>query len=109
MSTVKEEVERLLKKMPDTCAFEDVQYHLQVIEKIRRGIKRAETEGAVSQDEVEKQFIKWTKEQIGHRKRYKIQGSTFSGKRLSPCCFERVYRRFRSEEMHPRRSGYGSP
>ena len=38
------------------------QYHLYVIEKIQRGIKRAETEGAVSQDEVEKKFIKWTKE-----------------------------------------------
>jgi len=62
MSTGKEEVEKLLKKMPDDCSIEDIQYHLYVIEKIQRGINRAETEGVISQDEVEKRFSKWTKE-----------------------------------------------
>ena len=62
MSTVKQEVEKLLKKLPDDCTLEDIQYHLYVIEKIHRGIERADTEGTVSQDEVEKQFTKWTKE-----------------------------------------------
>ena len=60
MSTVKEEVQSLLKKLPDDCTYEDIQYHLYVIEKVRRGIQRAETEGTVSQAEVEKRFSRWT-------------------------------------------------
>jgi hypothetical protein len=45
-----------LSKLPDDCTYEDIQYHLYVIEKIHRGIRRAETEGMVAQDEVEKRF-----------------------------------------------------
>ena len=60
MSTAKEEVKALLDKLPDDCSLEDVQYHLYVVEKIHRGIDRAEKEGALSQDEVERKFNKWT-------------------------------------------------
>jgi len=60
MSTAKEEVKALLDKLPDDCSLEDVQYHLYVVEKIHRGIERAETEGVLSQDEVERKLNKWT-------------------------------------------------
>jgi hypothetical protein len=60
MSTVKEEVKALLEKLPDDCSLEDVQYHLYVVEKIHRGMERAEKEGVLSQDEVERKFDKWT-------------------------------------------------
>ncbi len=60
MSTVKEEVKALLDKLPDDCSLEDVQYHLYVVEKIHRGIERAEQEGVLSQDEVERKLDKWT-------------------------------------------------
>jgi hypothetical protein len=60
MKTAKEEVRSLLDKLPDNCTFEDIQYHLYVVEKIQRGIERAEEEGALSQDEVERKFGKWT-------------------------------------------------
>ena len=60
MSTAKEDVRGLLDKLPDDCSLEDVQYHLYVVEKIHRGIERAETEGVLSQDEVERKFNKWT-------------------------------------------------
>lgn len=60
MSTAKEEVKELLDKLPDDCSLEDVQFHLYVVEKIHRGIDRAEKEGALSQDEVERKFSKWT-------------------------------------------------
>jgi ribosomal protein S20 len=60
MNNVKEEVQTLLKKLPDNCTFEDVQYHLYVIEKIQRGIERAEKEGTASQEEVERRLSKWT-------------------------------------------------
>lgn len=59
MRTAKDEVEALLKKLPDDCSIEDIQYHLYVIEKIHRGIERAEGEGAVTQEEAEKKLSKW--------------------------------------------------
>lgn len=60
MSTAKEDVKALLDKLPDDCSLEDIQYHLYVVEKIRRGIERAETETVLSQDNVERNFSKWT-------------------------------------------------
>ena len=60
MNTTKDEIQSLLQKLPDDCTFEDVQYHLYVIEKIRKGIDRAESEGAASQEEVERRLAKWT-------------------------------------------------
>ena len=56
MNTAKEEVVSLIDKLPDGCTFEDIQYHLYVIEKLQRGIDRAEKEGTMSQEEVEKRF-----------------------------------------------------
>jgi hypothetical protein len=60
MGNAKEDVKALLDKLPDDCSIEDIQYHLYVVEKINRGIERAEKEGSVSQEEVEKKFDKWT-------------------------------------------------
>ncbi len=60
MSTAKDEVKALLDKLPDDCSLEDVQYHLYVVEKIHRGVERAEKEGVLSQDEVERKLDKWT-------------------------------------------------
>ena len=60
MSTAKEEVRVLLDKLPDDCSLEDVQYHLYVVEKIHRGIERADKEGMLSQDEAERKLNKWT-------------------------------------------------
>jgi ribosomal protein S20 len=59
MSTAKTEVRELLKKLPDDCTLEDVQYHLYVLEKIRRGIQRAKSEGAVPHEKVEKRLSRW--------------------------------------------------
>ncbi|WP_260295795.1 hypothetical protein [Sedimenticola hydrogenitrophicus] len=59
MNTAKDEVKALLDKLPDDCSLEDVQYHLYVVEKIHRGIERAEKEGTISQDEAERKFSKW--------------------------------------------------
>ena len=59
MGTAKDEVHSLLAKLPDNCTLEDIQYHLYVVEKIQRGIKRAHTEGELTQQEVEKRLYKW--------------------------------------------------
>lgn len=60
MSTAKDEVRALLDKLPDDCSLKDVQYHLYVVEKIRRGIERAEKEGTLTQEEIEGKLRKWT-------------------------------------------------
>ena len=60
MSTAKDDIRSLLDKLPDDCTFEDVQYHLYVVEKIHRGIERAEKEGVLSQEDEERKFDKWT-------------------------------------------------
>ena len=59
MSTAKDEVKMLLDKLPDDCTLEDVQYHLYIVEKIQRGIDRAEKEGVLSQEEIERKFSMW--------------------------------------------------
>ncbi len=60
MNKAKDEVKAILDKLPDDCSLEDVQYHLYVVEKIHRGIARAEKEGTISQDEAERNLSKWT-------------------------------------------------
>ena len=59
MQTAKQEVSFLLERLPEGSSLEDVQYHLYVIEKIRRGLARAESEGALSQAQVEAHLDKW--------------------------------------------------
>ena len=59
MSSTKEKVQAVLEKLPDDCTLEDVQYHLYVLEKIQRGIDRADSEGAISQEQAEKRLNKW--------------------------------------------------
>ena len=62
MSTAKEEVEALLSKLPDDCSIEDIQYHLYVIDKVRKGLEAADSQGTISQEEVEQRLGKWLTE-----------------------------------------------
>ncbi len=62
MNTAKHDVERLLSKLPDDCSVEDIQYHLYVFEKVRRGIEDARLNGSMSQEEVEARLSKWLTE-----------------------------------------------
>ena len=62
MQVAKQQVASMLQTLPDDCSLEDIQYHLYVIEKIKNGVARAETEGAVSQNNAEKYLSKWVRE-----------------------------------------------
>jgi len=62
MSNVKQEVEQLLNKLPDDCSVEDIQYHLYVLDKVRRGLEHARLNGALSQQEVEIRLSQWLTE-----------------------------------------------
>lgn len=41
---------------------EDIQYHLYVLEKVRRGLERADTEGTLTQEEAEARLARWLTE-----------------------------------------------
>ena len=58
MSTAKEDVEHLLNKLPDNSSIEDIQYHLYVLDKVRRGLENAQVNGTLSQEEVEVRLSK---------------------------------------------------
>ncbi|MBI5015196.1 MAG: hypothetical protein HZB55_06855 [Deltaproteobacteria bacterium] len=62
MNTAKDEIQALLGRLPEDCSLEDVQYHLYVIEKVKRGIDRAESEGTLPQEDVERRLGRWTSE-----------------------------------------------
>lgn len=49
----------MLKSLPDDSSFEDIQYHLYVLEKVKRGLERAEQEGAVPHREAKKRLKQW--------------------------------------------------
>lgn len=62
MSTVKEDIQSLLERLPDDCTLEDVQYHLYILEKIHQGIQDVEAGRVKTQEEVEAKFAKWLAE-----------------------------------------------
>jgi hypothetical protein len=62
MNSAKQDVESLLHKLPDNSSVEDIQYHLYVLDKVRRGLEDARVKGALSQEEVESQLSKWLTE-----------------------------------------------
>jgi hypothetical protein len=62
MSSVKQDVESLLNRLPDNVSVEDIQYHLYVLDKVRRGLEDARVNGTLSQEEVETRFSKWLTE-----------------------------------------------
>ncbi len=59
MGNPKDEVHSLLAKLPEDASYEDIQYHLYVLEKVQRGLRRAETEAVVSHGEAKSRLGKW--------------------------------------------------
>jgi hypothetical protein len=59
VNTAKQDVQKLLQKLPEDCSVEDVQYHLYVLDKVRRGLEDARTNGVLSPEDVEDRLRKW--------------------------------------------------
>jgi hypothetical protein len=59
MSTPKSEVAAMLDTLPEDSSFEDIQYHLYVLEKVKRGLERADAEGTLSHDQARQRLGKW--------------------------------------------------
>ena len=59
MNTAKSEVASMLENLPDDASLEDIQYHLYVLEKVKRGVERAESEGTLTHSEARQRLEKW--------------------------------------------------
>ncbi len=49
----------MLESLPDDASLEDIQYHLYVLEKVKRGVERADREGVIEHREVKTRLGKW--------------------------------------------------
>ena len=59
MVAVKQEAQKMIQNLPDNCTYEDIQYHLYVIEKVKNGINRAENSEVSSQQDAKQRMAKW--------------------------------------------------
>jgi len=59
MVTVKQEAQDMIQNLPDNCTYEDIQYHLYVVEKIKNGISRAENDETLSHQDAKQRMAKW--------------------------------------------------
>ena len=56
----KDEVRALLDRLPDHVSLQDIRYHIEVIEKIQRGLESLDRDGGVPHDEAVRRFEdKW--------------------------------------------------
>jgi hypothetical protein len=62
MATAKEEILKMLEKLPDDASWEDVQYSIYVRERVERGQWEADQEKLIDQDEVEVRMKQWLDE-----------------------------------------------
>ncbi len=58
----REEVRRLLDRLPDDASYEDIQYHIYVQQKIDRGLEASERGDFISDEEIERRIAQWAGE-----------------------------------------------
>jgi predicted transcriptional regulator len=58
-ATAKQEVEQLLHDLPDDSTLEDIQYHLYVLEKIKRGRTDIAAGRHFTQEEAKQRLSRW--------------------------------------------------
>lgn len=59
MNSPKATVAEMLGTLPEDASFEDIQYHVYAIEKIRRGVERAEREEAIPHEDAKSRLQRW--------------------------------------------------
>ena len=59
MGQVRKAVLDLVKKLPDDCTLEDVQYELYVRQKVERSMQAAAEGRVTSHEQVKKRLSKW--------------------------------------------------
>ena len=53
---------RFIRRLPDDTTLDDIQYHLYVQQKVRRGMQDVEEGRVCTQEEVEKRMKRWVSE-----------------------------------------------
>jgi predicted transcriptional regulator len=59
MNTAKDEVRKLLDRLPDEASFEDIQYQVYVLDEIRRGSDEIDRGEGLEQSEVRQRLARW--------------------------------------------------
>ncbi|HVT14916.1 MAG TPA: hypothetical protein VHQ90_01885 [Thermoanaerobaculia bacterium] len=59
MSAAKEEVMRILDRLPDDVSLDDIQYHIYVRQKIEHGLEDVEAGRTLSEEEFDQWMAKW--------------------------------------------------
>jgi predicted transcriptional regulator len=59
MATVKEDVLRLIKGLPDNCTLADVKERIDPCEKVAEGLADVEEGRILTQDQAEQEVAKW--------------------------------------------------
>lgn len=59
MNTAKEEVRRLLERLPHDASFEDIQYQVYLLDEVTRGGEEIERGEGIEQEEVKRRLAKW--------------------------------------------------
>ncbi|RPI17885.1 MAG: hypothetical protein EHM58_07610 [Ignavibacteriae bacterium] len=58
-SSPKKRAQKLLKELPDDSSFEDIQYHLYVLQKVEKGLKDIEEGSVFSHEEAKRILYKY--------------------------------------------------
>lgn len=59
MLAIKQEAQDMIQNLPDNCTYEDIQYHLYIVEKIKNGMNRAENGEVSTHHDAKVRMAKW--------------------------------------------------
>ncbi len=59
MSSLKDNIAEMIHQLPDETTIEDIQYHLYVLEKIKKGQKQIKDGNGISNEEAKARLSKW--------------------------------------------------
>jgi len=59
MSILKDNIVDMIQHLPEDSTLEDIQYHLYVLEKIRKGQESIKDGNGISQEEARARLSKW--------------------------------------------------
>lgn len=54
-----DEARSLVSRLASDTSIEDLQYHLYVIDKVRKGLESIENKGGLTQEQVERRLSRW--------------------------------------------------
>ena len=61
MSAIKEIAINIIKKLPENCTVEDIQYELYFKSKVEKGFKDIKNNNTLTEEEMDKEISSWEK------------------------------------------------